>query len=324
MAEEQAPAVETPFDPAAFIAKRNGAPAPTKPEPAAQAKAEEPPKPGQPAAEKDDEAEHSDRLPRSARREMNRLREEAAEARGRLAMLQELQAQGYTKAQAQAAVEAKPANVEPTREQFNSDAEYIKAAAKFEATKVQQEASARQTADAEMQELLKTANANTVKYEADAANFPDWEEAQETMAGISLDGANTEMLVGLFAESDQRAGVSYYWAKHPDEFKEFLKMPARQQIRTFHRLEERVEQLYSKKAAAADAGAAQAPPKASAKDRTTPEKPEQGAQTAADRDVRKPRPSTEVAARGGTAPPEEPPIGSPAWMARRNQAQYAK
>lgn len=322
---EEAVQIEAPkpFNAAEFMAKRNGAPVPAKPEPAAQAKAEESPKPGQPAADKDEDESHGDRLPRSARREMNRLREEAAEARGRLAMLQELQAQGFTRAEAKAAVEAKPANVEPTRDQFASDAEFIQASAKFEAHKALKEANAKQTADAEMQELLKTANANTAKYEADAANFEDWEDAQEAMAAISLDGANTEMLVGLFAESDQRAGVSYYWAKHPDEFREFLKMSPKAQIRTFHRLEERVEQLYSKKAAA-DAGAAQAPPKPSAKDRTTPEKPAQGAQTAADRDVRKPRPSTEVAARGGTAPPEEPPIGSPAWMARRNQAQYAK
>lgn len=299
--QQQAAATEPKFDFAAWKAEQDAGTAKVA-EAAKVADAKQ-----ADAADKDDDDEgdgdHTPKLPRSVRREINKLRAELGETKGRLSMLQELQAAGFTKAEAKQEV-ARIESTEPTREQFQSDAEYIKALTKFETGKAQQASDARQSANAEMQELLKTANANTAKYEADAAKFPDWEEAQEAMAGISLDGANTEMLVGLFAESDQRAGVSYYWAKHPDEFKEFLKMSGRQQIRTFHRLEERVETLYSKKV------------------EEKPAKP-----TAAELDAKKARPTAAVAVKGGQATEPVPSMLladgrtlNPAWKNAQNEA----
>lgn len=309
--EEQAPAaVETTpvFDQAAFIKARNEGKAPAPGEPAAAA----PPAPAvaAPAGDIDPEDEHAPRLSRSQRRELNRLREEAAEARGRLAAYQELQARP---AAAAAPAPATRNDTEPDRQAFDSDAAYLKALAKYEAVQLHRASQAEAAETTKWSDFRQQVATNTEKFHEDVKLFPDWAAAQEAIEDIIIDTDKQPTFVALLGQSDQRAAVTYYFAKHRAEFEAFLKLTPDQQFRAFHRLEGRVEN---------STGAAQASG-TSGKTAPTAEKPAQGA-TAAERDLRKPRPSTEVAARGGSAPPDEPAIGSAAWMAKRNQAQYAK
>ena len=311
---EQTPAAETPaFDQAAWMKARNeGTATPGRPAPA-PAPAAAAPAPAAILDDDDDTADHetAPRLSRSQRREMNRLREDAAEARGRLEAYKELAAKPAAAAPAPAARQ----DTEPDREAFDSDAAYLKALAKFEAAKLFRQSQTEAADNAKWGEFRQIVATNTDKFHEDVKLFPDWEKAQEAIEDIIVDTDKQSTFVSLLGQSDVRAAVTYHFATHRPEFEAFLKLPPDRQISAFHRLEGRVE--------AKQLEAAQASGTATGKTAATAEKPAQGA-TAADRDVRKPRPSTEVAARGGTPPPDEPAIGSAAWMAKRNAAQYAK
>lgn len=332
MPVEVAPAVETPkpFDAKAFIEARNAKPpapgmpqaeAPPKPAPAAKTEAAAPVTIEKP--KDDDEAEHETRVPRSVRRELNKLRNEAAEARGRLAAYQELQAAGATRSEAMKATGLTSAeidaNVEPKREQFQTDADYYRALARFDFKAELAKGSQTAAQDAQQREFMDSVGEATKKFQADVANFPDWAEAQEAMEDVQIDTKEQLAFVALIAQSDQRAAMLYHFSKHTDELEAMFKLSPNNLIKAFHRLEGRVESLYAKK----PSEAAQASGETS-EDRTTPEKPVKGAQTAAERDVRKPKPSAEVAAHGGSAPPETPVIGSAAWLAMRNRLQFGK
>jgi hypothetical protein len=320
-----------PFDGAAWMKSRNeaaakpGQPAPETKPPATEtkpAKAETKPVNGEakPAATETEPEEDDHRLTRSQRRENNRLREEAAEARGRLAAYQEFAT--TQKSPSNEGAKQEVAATEPTRDQFQTEAEFSKAIAKWERAQGVREFEAKQQQDAQTEAFMRAVRENTDKFNEDTKLFPDWAEVAEEMNAMPLDTAKQATLVALLGQSDVRAHVTYYFAKHKDEFTEFLKLSPNDQIKVFHRLEGRMDAEYSK---ATTEKAAQAPPATPAgKDRTPPEKPAQGSATAADRDVRKPRPSTEVAARGGSAIPEDPLPGTIEWMRRRNQAQFGR
>ena len=163
-------------------------------------------------------------------------------------------------------------------------------------------------------------------FQATSTGIPDWADAAKAAEELEFNTSEHNGLLNAIAGSDVQAYIWYHFAKHPADFKKMfdVKEPVRADFETeaqwlkamqplaasFKRLEGKVEVLYSKPPEAAQASE----PKDS-KDRTVPET----RATAADRDVRKPRPSTEVAARGGSAPPAEPEIGSKAWMDLRNQ-----
>ena len=108
---------ETPaFDPKAYMEARNSGKEPPRPEAKPEAKAETA-KPAEP------EEPHA-RLPRSVRRELNRLREElgAANERARLAL----------EGKAAPVKEAPKEEAEPQRKDFASDAEFLRATQKWD------------------------------------------------------------------------------------------------------------------------------------------------------------------------------------------------
>ena len=313
------PTEDQAFDPKAHFAARNAADEATR-------NGKEDPKPAEKAAPAakpvESEEQQQSHLPRSARREMNRLREQAAEERGRRLAIEDMISRGMAPKATEKAVEEDP---EPQRAQFATDVEYQRAAGRWdarqEALKVEAKVTAKQSQADEIAGIRAEIEAAETQAQSDIKDlFPDWDEVSKAAAedddAPEFIPADHPMLMMLIARSDVKARILYHFAKEPDDLEAMLaltKNPDRQ-IAKFHRLEGKVEKLYDKPKAAQASGA-----KSGQKERTVPEKAEQ-AMGASERDARKPRPSAEVAARGGSAPPEEPAIGSAAWMAKRNQA----
>ncbi len=331
------------FDPVKFMADRNakeGKPAlpPIPGQPAAQT-----PKPASsaaPAANGEDAGDHDEnddsgsngRAPRSVRRSERRQAEEIGFLKGRLAAMEELMRQGYTPRQADqmtAEAPAKPAkSTEPSRDQFVTDTEYAKAWAKWntgQATgqlkeELKQEAQA-QTAE----EAFHTrAKANQAKFEAEAATFDDWDEAEAAFNDMAIPSqTKLDTALVLFAECKSRAALTYYLFKNPDEAKDWLQGPEDEFIPKFHELVGTAKAVYTPKESSSQKTAAQAgqPPKTAPK----AEKPAQGVPTAAERDIRRAKPSSEVSAgRGGAPAPDQPTPGTAAWMADRNRREFGK
>ena len=253
-------------------------------------------------AKSDHDDEDEVRLPRSIRRELNKLRRENGELAGRLAMVQELQAAGMTKKEATAAVDAAAPTGEPQREQYASDAEYIKALAKHEAAGLMAAKDAEREQQAQASEFMSGIDKATTKFHADVKDrFPDFSEVMDTAsAKDDIDPAKHETFIALIAQSDERAAVLYHLAKHADERAAILAMTPAQQIKAFHRLEGRLE-------------------RAAAKEPEAPAKP-----TAAEVDAKKAKPSGAVAAKGGTTAPASTPMLipgtnsiNPAWKAEQ-------
>lgn len=254
---------------------------------------------------------------RSMRREMNRLREElgAARALADLAMKKE------------PVVEVK-VEVEPKRAEYPAgevgSAEFLRATMKWDQAQATKAAATTQVEAetlAQNQARWKELDAKTTE---DVKLFPDWAKvmkaSQEDEDAPEIGEGEHPVFMGLLIESDVRAFVAYHFAKHPDELQAMLdlsKTPDKQ-IRAFHRLEGRLEKEYAKRKAAQASGAPTNP-----KDREHPaEAARPGGTAAGDSTPAKPKPSSEVAARGGSPAPDEPAVGSPAWMLKQNQAQY--
>ena len=265
----------------------------------------------EPEAKKADEPEPP-RLPRSVRRELNRLREELGAERAR----RELAEAGKPEPKA-----APKEDAEPQRKDFGTDAEYLRATQKWD--KAQEAKASAKTAEAGTQQEQFAAHLKAMdeKAVADIALIPDWEEVQKKAADdedapeFAPDEHPTFM--AMLAQSDVRAFALHHFAKNPDALESMLaltKDPGAQ-IRAFHRLEGRLEKEY------ASDKAAQADP-AKGKTADTPQKPQGRAEPQQEAQPAKPKPSSEVAARGGSPAPDEPAIGSPAWMQKRNQIQY--
>ncbi len=275
------------------------------------------------------------RLPRSQRRQLNAAIREAAEERGRRLAIEEIMAAG--KLNGHAATTAIAEDAEPQRESFPAGdmgtAAYLRATQKWdraqEAKEKARDSESGSQAEAEKAHL----RAMDEKAAADIATLPDWDavakRALEDEDAPELDPQEHQTLMGLLATSDVRAFALYHFALHPDELEKMLELSKSPgaQIRAFARLEGRIEKLYSKSQAEPEKAkpAAQADPDKD-KDRkhlaeAKPEKDKPG-ETAGDGKSPKPKPSSEVAARGGQPAPDEPAIGSPAWMLKRNQMQY--
>ncbi len=162
----------------------------------------------------------------------------------------------------------------------------------------------------------------------DIKGIPDWEEvaaaAAEDESAPEFSPAEHPEFLQMLQMSDVKARMLYHLAKHPDVFQKLLDLTGNfgDQLSAFKRLEGKVELLYT---AEQKKEAAQASDKSKdeLKDRNHPAEAQAG-RNSLERDAQKARPSTEVAARGGTVAPEEPAIGSPAWMAKRNQVQFAR
>lgn len=285
------------FDSAAFIAQRNAAtkviPQVAKPEPVVEQATEpvvEAPKP---------------HLNRAARR----LREQLAEERGRRMALESF-VQNGNRAQVEVKQQAPVVDQEPNRNDFKTDAEYAAAIARYhvkqETGKISQENEVLQAIKQEYQE----ANASQEEH---VKLIPNWEKVVK--GAEKLDLAGQEFLPGMLATSDVRAFVVEYLVDNPKDWERLIsyKGDAIKQRDFFKRIEGKVEVVYDKRKAEQAALAE--------KSEKGPEKTEQvSGKTAAPVKVL-PKPSSEVSAKGGTAPPSEPAVGSAAWMAQRNAAK---
>jgi hypothetical protein len=301
------PVEEKPFDQAAFIKARNeGKPVDTK-------AVEEAPVVKKPAAAEETQPV---KVPRHIRRENNRLREEAAELRGRLAAYEAL----GVKPNGEPPKTKGETDPEPQQAQFATEAEYNRALGKWEARQEaakiigkRDEQSKEERETAELQAHVKEMDA---KFQADVKLIPDWEEVRkanlEDEDAPKYDTVKDALLIGLLAHSDVRAYMLHHFAKVPTDFQKMIDFRGDDNglIAAFKRLEGKVETVYSSKPEAAQASDKS---KGESKERTGPENTEQARAPKA-----APRPSTEVAARGGTAPPEEPLPGTKAWMEKRN------
>ena len=271
-------------------------------------------------------AEKPHQASRSERRLQNRLREEIGELRGRLKAYEEL---GMRPGSVPPAVVSAPvSDPEPQRREFGTDAEYNRALGRWDARqevakateRVETKLTEREQQAAELEQLRADIAASEIQAQADIKElFPDWEqvskEALDDPDAPEFTPAEHPMLMMMIARSDMKARVLYHFAKNPEALEGMLgmtKTPDRQ-IAAFHRLEGRVEKLYDKPKVAQAAGKGQ-------EERAThPAEANAGrSKSTSESDARKPRPSSEVAARGGTAVPEEPTVGSAAWMAARN------
>lgn len=312
------------FDPIEHIKARNESDhAKLNPQ---QVKTDEPAKVVEKAADKPaDDENHDKRLSRSDRRRA-KVFEELGAARAKAEMLEAQLAEA--RATHKPVTEADP---EPKRDQFTSDADYNRALGRWDA---------RQEAKKEVgkvEEKTKAEQDNAVwfahvkemdkKSIEDMKAIDDWAEAQEEAEdaadedeSLKFSADSQPTFWALIAQSDVRAFILHHYAKTPEDLRKILAAPAAEQIRIFSRLEGRVEKMYTsddpKKAAQAEDKGKPEP-----KDRRHPaDSAKPDGRNASERDALKPRPSTEVAARGGSAAPEEPAIGSRAWMEKRNAA----
>lgn len=268
------------------------------------------------------------RLSRSQRREQNRLREEIGMLKGRLQAFEEM---GIKPKQAEVKAADDP---EPQLAQFGSEAEYNRALGRWdarqEAKTVLGKKDEAEKSTKELETYRDHLKAMDAKATEDMKLLPDWDEVSKSAQGddaVEFVPDDHPTLMGLIASSDIKAFVLYHFAKHQDELQKILdltKTPG-EQIRAFARLEGRIEKLYTaKELEKQEPAQGSDKSKDESKDRKHPAEAITAGRTAADRDISKPRPSTEVAARGGSAPPNEPTVGSKEWMANRNRAQYAR
>jgi hypothetical protein len=287
-------------------AARTGKPVETV-APVVPAKAEEKTKP---EGEEDD---HSPRLSRSQRREMNRLRDEAAEFRGRASVLQEMIDKGAKPAEAKAAVAAD--DPEPQRKDFPDDAAYNRAAGRWDARQETKKELAKDREqrgnEQDFEGFKRTIAEMDKKALEDIKLFPDWEEVRAASAenddAPTFDPKDQPTFVAMFASSDVKSHLLYYFAKNPDQFQKILDLGKKptEQIAAFKRLEGRVETMYAVK--------------------EEPPKPEEKKPTAAELDAKKHKPSESVAARGGEGTDGNVPMLledgktiNPVWQERKN------
>lgn len=306
------PAVETkPEDLRAFIKARNEGTEIKKPEAA--------PVP----EEKKPAAEPEVRLPRSQRRQLNAAMRDAAEERGRRIALEEMIASGRIAAPGK--TEAPAADAEPQRSQFaggeTGTAEYLRAVMKWDKAQEAKDGTKAAEAGTQQEQYAAQLKAMDEKAVADIATIPDWDAVQKAAAededAPEFDPGEHPTFMAMLAQSDVRAFALHHFAKNPDSLETMLELtkdPGKQ-IRAFHRLEGRLEKEYD------GTKAAQAAPE-KGKTAETPHKSPDRAEPQQEAKPAKPKPSSEVAARGGSPAPDEPAIGSAAWMLKRNQAQF--
>ncbi len=264
----------------------------------------------------------------SSRSQRRALR--AAEERTANLVLETLTKAGVIKKEAEP--EAAAVEIEPKRSDFPAGevgtAEYLRASQKWDKAQEAKTEAAKGTETAQTEELKTFLGEMDTKAAEDMKSLKDWDKVMKTAQDHEelpeFIPDEQPILMSLLARSDMRAFVLYHFAK-PENFEAFedllaLSKTPDQQIKSFHRLEGRLEKMYD-----ADRSekteAAQAEPEKE-KTASTPQKPQGRAEPQQEAQPAKPKPSSEVAARGGSPAPEEPAIGSPAWMLKRNQAQF--
>jgi hypothetical protein len=322
------PPVETPkFDPKAIIEARNqreaalkaGQPAPEPKKP--EAKAEEEPKVDEPKKPSPGQVSRSDR------RALRIAYEEAGAAKERARLLEEQVAQLQGKSGEPA---AKAADPEPVRKDYATDLEYQRAINRWDARQEAQKVTITQEQQRGFQEAEKAALAKS-REDMELFDKSEWQELTEAIQEDDISFPEDGLFGRLFRTSQFQTPLLYWGSKHPERFKAVIEeKDTGTMIQNFRRIEGYAEHLLDGLKEKADNSkrkdnkAAQATEQTQ-EDRTHPaEEAEEtpGRNGTATESRTKPRPSTEVAARGGTAPPDAPKPGTAAWIAMRNRKQY--
>lgn len=300
------------LDSAKFIADRNTA------EAARKAGKEAPAKPAEPVvaevAKPAEPEQHSEnRSARSARRRESRLNQQLGEKEARLqaveAELQRLKAGG--KAAEPAPVITTPEG-KPLRSGYatgtGGDESYMEAIADWKAEQKLKERDG-------LTDLRTQIAQSDAKAAEDKENIPGWPDLAKKAETLVLDEAKHPSVRYMIRSSPVQAPLLAYFAENEDEFEDLMDLPEGNKfIVEFHRLEGAAKAWYrtiTKKQAAAGA---EAEAKAKPEERAHP------AEAQAGRNPSKtlPKPSSEVSAKSGTPPPIDPPIGTKAWMEKRN------
>jgi hypothetical protein len=302
----------TEFNAIDYIKQRNEAEVGNSPaieeKPKVEAAAEE-----EPAAEQEEE-----HVSRRQSRSYARTQRQIGELRGKLQAYEEIIKSGMMPA-AKAATEKTSDDPEPLPENFTTDAEYFKAvgahAARQEAkSTIKKELTTNEQNQAWSKHVAET-DAQAVE---DKELFDDWnkvcEAAKET--GPEYIPEEHPVLMALIAQSDFKASIVYHFAKNPDAFESFLEMNKDQNglIRKFHRLEGRLEDDIERRRS----------------EKAKP-KEEKKTLTAAERDAKKPLPSSAVSVKSGQTPSqvtspylEDGKTVNPAWLAERNAREQRR
>ena len=270
-----------------------------------------------PAARSEPEAPAAPQLTRAQRRAANHLHEELGAERARREMLE---AQLAAMQKPAAVVEPKPApEVKPERKSYATDAEFYMALGEYTAgqktakefEKRDQAASAQKRQEA----FEAAAKAALAKGNEDFKVFgDDWKEVTEAMLEDKRMIFDSDSLFNnLMATSRFQSPVMFWAAKNPDEFAALIAIKnPEEQIQEFRYVEGLAKSLLDEYKKKADN---------SKKDEPVNGKPK----TAAERDAEKPKPSSEVSPRGGTATDGTIPMMledgktlNPAWKAAEN------
>lgn len=313
MAETTVASTEKPvFDPAAFILEQN--------EKEAARKAGTPyvPKAAASAAEAEAAAAAAKPPNRQDRRALNHAQQQlGAEKALRERAEAELALLKKGTAAPAAAVEEDP---EPQRRAFTTDAEYTRAVSAWDRRNEAKAAAQKETETAANQKALDALQAEIVAADAKAVEdqklIPDWDAvriaASEAEDQPEFVPAEHPYLMRMIATSDVKAFVLHHLAVHPEEMEKLLDSTSDlvAQTNLFRRLEGRVEKLHSAAAKPAD---------------------KKKAETEAERDAKKAKPSEADAPKGGSAPATEisPTLAdgrtmNPAWKERENARAAAR
>jgi hypothetical protein len=210
---------------------------------------------------------------------------------------------------------------EPRRQAFTTDAEYTRAVGAWDRRKEAKTASATAAETTANQAALTALQAEIVAADTKAVEdqklIPDWDAvklaASESDEQPEFTPAEHPYLMRMIATSDVKAFVLHHLAVHPEDMEKLLDSTSDlvAQTNLFRRLEGRVEKLHS--AAAVTPAAKKA------------------AETEAERDAKKARPSEADAPKGGSAPAVEisPTLAdgktmNPAWKERENARAAAR
>lgn len=329
------------FDARSYIDKRNQAEQATRSPQAATIDTKTETKAAAAAAtagtEHQQEEETQGRLPRSARREINRLRDEVGRLTGQLDLLKELGiiktdgVVGKTETAKQTAIE----DPQPQRKDYADDAQFQTATAAWTARQeTRKELGKRDelaAGEQRNQAFRQQIQAMQAKTQEDLVLFDDWDtvKAAAAEAGeVEFAPEEHPQLMALIALSDVQAGIGYHLAKNPKVLQNLLSLTKRpeEQIKAFHRLEGQIEGLYytdeRRKAAQARTAAGKGKTETGAgKDR----KPAEGTSRER-RAAALPAPTESASAAGGSAPATDvqPVLNgkiNPAWKALRNERE---
>lgn len=311
---------ERPFDGAAYMKQANereaalkaGKPLPDAPkvEAAPDAKVDAP---------KVEAKEGEPRQSRSERRQIRNLERQVSELRGQLTAFSSLGKQPEKPA-------ATKEDPEPQRKDFATDADHHRALGRWDARQEALKVTKSASDNDQFRARIADFQSKALKDKQDIEWPKPWEEVEKEFADDSpefvWDDPKHIFMSMRIIDSPQTSSVIYHLLSHPEDMQKLLDLSGDNiaQDRMISRLEGKTETLYSKRKAAQAAEE----PKGESKDRTHRADSHKDGRNAADSDSRLPKPSSEVAARGGAPTPDEPKPGTAAWMARRNFQQYGR